>query len=140
MRAQPNGAAIASQVGTAMGGADVLSAIVGHLEQEWKAARRELGDRECALVEVYLGFLRHVARTCLTQGWEVRFRPNRVVHWGEGGFGTLFVLLPPPAESLPHSGLPSEVRFLRERSAEFERAEGVTLETLDRIDYTGDLW
>lgn len=123
-----------------MGGADVVSQTIGLLEQGWDATRRELGDHERALAEVYLGFLRHVARTCLLQGWKVRFRPNRVVHWGEGGFGTLFVLLPTHAESLARPKLPSEVRFVREPSTEYERAEEVTLETLDRINYEVYPW
>lgn len=118
-----------------MGDADVVSETMGHLEQDWDTTRKELTDRERALVEVYLGFLRHVARTCLLQGWKVRFRPNRVVHWGEGGFGALFVLLPTQAESLARWKLPSEVRFVGEPSAEYERAEDVTLDTLDRINY-----
>ena len=123
-----------------MGGADVVSETIGLLEQGWDATRRELSDRERALVEVYLGFLRHVARTCLLQGWKVRFRPNRVVHWGEGGFGTLFVLLPTQPESLPRPKLPSEVRFLTDPSREYERAEEVTLDTLDRINYEVYPW
>ncbi len=121
-----------------MGGADVVSGTIGLLEQGWEATRRELSDRERGLVEVYLGFLRHVARTCLLQGWKVRVRPNQVVHWGEGGFGTLFVMLPAQAEGLPRSNLPSEVRFVREPSTEYERAVEVTLETLDRINYRVD--
>ena len=118
-----------------MGGADVVLETIGHLEQDWNATRRELSDRERALAEVYLGFLRHVARTCLLQGWKVRFRPNQVVHWGEGGFGALFVLVPDQAERLPRPKLPSEVRFIRDTSTEYERAEEVTLDTLDRINY-----
>jgi hypothetical protein len=123
-----------------MGGADVVLETIGHLERDWAATRTELSDRERGLVEAYLGFLQHVARTCLLQGWKVRFRPNRVVHWGEGGFGTLFVLLPNQAESPARSNLPSEVRFVREPSTEYERAEEITLETLDRINYEIDPW
>ncbi len=123
-----------------MGGTDVVSETIGLLEQGWDATRRELSERERALVEVYLGFFRHVARTCLLQGWKVRFRSNRVVHWGEGGFGTLFVLLPARAESLPRPNLPSEVRFLTEPSREYERLEEVTLDTLDRINYEVFPW
>ena len=118
-----------------MGGAGVVLETIGHLEQDWNATRRDLSDRERALVDVYLGFLRRVARTCLLKGWKVRFRPNRVVHWGEGGFGALFVLLPTQAESLARWNLPSEVHFVREASTEYERAEEVTLDTLDRINY-----
>lgn len=123
-----------------MGAADVVLETVGLLEQGWDATRKDLSDRERALVEAYLGFLRHVARTCLLQGWKVRFRPNRVVHWGEGGFGTLFVLLPAHAEGLPRPHLPSEVCFLTEPSREYEHLEEVTLDTLDRINYEVYPW
>ncbi len=129
-----------AEVRTPMGGADVVSETIDLLERDWDATRKELSDRERALVEVYLAFLRHVARTCLLQEWKVRFRPNRVVHWGEGGFGTLFVLLPAQAENLPRWNLPSEVRFVREPSTEYEHAEEVTVETLDRISYRVDPW
>ncbi len=118
-----------------MGGAAVVSETIGHLEQDWDTTRKDLSDRERALVEVYLGFLRRVARTCLLKGWKVRFRPNRVVHWGEGGFGALFVLVPGETEQLSRPNLPSEVRFVGQPSAEYERAEVVTLDTLDRINY-----
>jgi hypothetical protein len=123
-----------------VGSTDLVTETIGRLEQDWDATRRQLSDRERGLVEVYLGFLRHVARTCLLQGWKVRFRPNRVVHWGEGGFGTLFVLLPSQAESRPWPKLPSEVRFVTEPCKEYERSEEVTLETLHRIDYRVDPW
>lgn len=126
--------------GTPMGGNDIVSETIGRLEHDWDGTRREISERERALVEVYLGFLRHVARTCLLQGWKVRFWPNRVVPWGEGGFGTLFVLLPAHAESRPQPNLPSEVRFLTEASREYERLEEVTLDTLDRINYRVDPW
>jgi len=123
-----------------MGGADVVSETIGHLEQDWDTTRKELSDRERALVEVYLGFLRRVARACLLKGWKVRFRPNQVVHWGEGGFGALFVLAPAQGERLPRTNLPSEVHFVRKASTEYERAEEVTLDTLDRINYKIDPW
>jgi hypothetical protein len=123
-----------------MGGADVVSVTIADLEQDWNTTRRELGERERALVDVYLGFLRHVARTCLQRGWKVRFRPNQVVHWGEGGFGALFVLVPAQAERLLRPNLPSEVHFVREASTEYERAEEVTLDTLDRINHRVDPW
>jgi hypothetical protein len=100
----------------------------------------ELSEHERALVEGYLGFLRHVARTCLHQGWKVRFRPNRVVHWGEGDFGALFIRLPAHAEGFLRPNLPSEVQFVRDMSTEYERAEEVTLDTLDRINYRVDPW
>jgi hypothetical protein len=123
-----------------MGDADVVSETIGHLERDWDTTRKELSDRERVLVEVYLVFLRRVARTCLLQGWKVRFRPNRVVHWGEGGFGALFVLVPAQAERLARPKLPREVHFVREASTEHERAEEVTLDTLDRINYKVDPW
>ena len=123
-----------------MGDADVVSETIGHLERDWDTTRKELSDRERVLGEVYLGFLRRAARTCLLQGWKVRFRPNQVVHWGEGGFGALFVLLPTQAESLARWNLPSEVHFAGEASMEYERAQEVTLDTLDRINYKVDPW
>ena len=43
------------------------------------------------MVDCYIGFLREVAKVYLQQGRKVFFKENRVVHWGEGNFGTLMI-------------------------------------------------
>lgn len=113
--------------------------IIQSMEREWKQTCAALDEQEKALVETYVGFLRSVARTCLERGWRVWFRPNQVVHWGEGGFGYLSILLPAgEPEALPD--LPGEIRFLADLSDKQALGEEITLATLDRITYKSDYW
>lgn len=119
--------------------ANEVAQTIQRLEEEWKEVRAMLDKQEKALVETYLRFLRRVAGACLERGWRVWFRPNQSVHWGEGGFGTLSVLLP-AEQSEPLANLPGEIRFLRNLSDKDRRGEEITLATLDRITHKGDRW
>jgi hypothetical protein len=107
------------------------------LEGEWKEVSKTLDEQERAFVETYVGFLRRAAHACLEKGWRVWFRPNRVTHWGEGGFGSLFILLPESGPKL-RADLPTEVRFLTEFPENKKLGEEITLATLDRIMYRLD--
>ncbi len=113
-----------------------INQTIRFLEEGWKDTCRVLDQREKALVETYLSFLRTVARTCLERGWRVWFRPNQVVHWGEGGFGYLSILLP-AGEPEALLDLPGEIRFITDHSDE-RLGEEIMLETLDRITYEPD--
>lgn len=112
---------------------------IQRLEEEWKETRVVLDRQEKVLVETYLRFLRRVAKACLEADWRVWFRPNQWVHWGEGGFGSLSILLPTD-ESEPLADLPGEIRFFRDLSDKDRRGEEITLATVDRITYEGDRW
>lgn len=108
------------------------------LEQEWKDTCVVLDQKEKALVETYLGFLRSVAKACIEKGWRVWFRPNQVVHWGEGGFGYLSIFVSADAlAELPD--LPGEIRFITDLSDK-RLGEEITLATLERITYKSDHW
>jgi hypothetical protein len=111
---------------------------IQRLEEEWKKVCPVLDQREKALVETYISFLRTGARTCLQNGCRVWFRPNRVVHWGEGGFGYLSILLP-AGEPEGRPDLPGEIRFITDLSDE-RLGEEITLATLERITYEPDRW
>ena len=108
------------------------------LEQEWKDTCRLLDQQEKVLIETYLGFLRSAAKACIEKGWRVWFRPNQVVHWGEGGFGYLSILVP-AGEPAELADLPSEIRFITDLSDE-RLGEEITLTTLERITYESDNW
>lgn len=116
-----------------------LDKTVRLLEKSWKDTCLVLDDQEKALVETYLAFLRGVARTCLENGCRAWFRPNRVVHWGEGGFGRVSILLP-PGKPKPLTALPGEIEFLTDLSDKQRLGEEITLATLDRITYKPDGW
>ena len=109
------------------------------LEKGWKDTLGVLNQQERALVETYISFLRTVARTCLERGWRVWFKPNQVVHWGEGGFGWLSILLP-AGEPKELPDLPGEIRFLADLSDERKLGEEITLATLEQITHEADHW
>ena len=71
-----------------------INETIRRLERKWKDTCKILDQEEKALVETYLGFLRNIAKGCIENGCRVWFRPNQVVHWGEGGFGHLSILVP----------------------------------------------
>jgi hypothetical protein len=110
------------------------------LEQGWKNTCGILDQEEKAFVETYLGFLRAVARACLEQGWRVWFRPNRVVHWGEGGLGYLSIFIPGRRKADSCPDLPVEVKFITKLSNNKSLGEEITLRTLDRINHELDRW
>jgi len=113
--------------------------ILQRLEGDWKEVCVTLDEQERALVETYLRFLRRVAQAYLEKGCRVWFRPNQVTHWGEGGFGNLFILLPTD-ELEPQADLPSEIQFLTSLLEGKKLGEEITLATLDQIAYEPDLW
>lgn len=112
---------------------------VKSLENEWKKVCPKLDQHEKALVESYLRFMRTVARACLEKGWRVWFLANRWTHWGEGGFGSLSVLLP-AGKRKPQADLPSGIQLLTNLSDKRRLGEEITLATLDRITYEPDGW
>jgi hypothetical protein len=122
-----------------MNGTPVIGQTIKLLEQEWSEVCAALDSHESAFVEAYLGFLRRVASACLERGCRVWFKPNRWVHWGEGGFGRMHILMPPD-DSEPAAHLPIEVHFITEVSQEQEPGEEISLSTLHRITYERDAW
>ncbi len=112
---------------------------IERLEGDWHRLCPVLDGHERALVDAYLGFLRHVAQTCIESGWRIWFRQNQWTHWGEGGFGSLSILLP-GGEAEPHAALPSEIRFVRDVPDSRELGEEITLAALHRITYQPDPW
>jgi hypothetical protein len=110
------------------------------LEKDWKRACQFLNQQEKVLVETYLGFLRNIAKRCIENGCRVWFRPNQVVHWGEGGFGHLSIFIPGRRKANSFGDLPAEVEFITKPSNKRSLGEEITSATLDRITYTPDHW
>jgi hypothetical protein len=86
------------------------------LEKTWKRSCQILNQQEKAFIDTYLDFLRSVARACLQAGWRVWFRPNQVVHWGEGGFGRVSIFIPGRRKAILPPELPAEVEFITKLS------------------------
>jgi hypothetical protein len=110
------------------------------LEKNWKRSCQILNQQEKAFVDTYLDFLRSVARACLQAGGRVWFRPNQVVHWGEGGFGRVSIFVPGRLKAISPPELPAEVEFINKLSHRKSLGEEITLTTLDRITYEPDQW
>jgi hypothetical protein len=113
---------------------------IHRLEQNWKDTCGTLNRQEKLFVETYVNFLRVVARACLELGGRVWFRPNQVVHWGEGGFGHLSIFIPGRRKADSFGDLPAEVEFITKPSNKRSLGEEITSATLDRITYTSDHW
>lgn len=62
-----------------------------NFEKMWKTTKRRFNEMEKALIDLYMNFLREVAKIYLARGRKVYFRENRHTHWGEGGFGVLYI-------------------------------------------------
>lgn len=64
---------------------------MNNLSNLWKNTKNKFKMQEKALIENYILFLRRVARKYTNEGRKVFFKANKVVHWGEGGFGKLII-------------------------------------------------
>jgi hypothetical protein len=116
-----------------------IAQTIRSLESEWKRICPVLDRHEKALVETYLRFMRTVARARLEKGCRIWFLENRWTHWGEGGFGSLSVLLP-AGKGKPQADLPTGIQLLTNLSDKRRLGEEITLATLDRITYEPDGW
>lgn len=61
------------------------------LKDFWKETEKFLEKHEQEIVDKLIHFLREVAKVYLKEGRKVFFHENKVVHYGEGGFGTLLI-------------------------------------------------
>jgi len=109
------------------------------LQTKWEKTKKELNFHEQKLIDSYLQFLRDTTEFFIKRGNEVFFRQNTVVHWGEGGFGTLYIIGTEEDESLL-PGYISEIQVLK--SVDDIRFSGkeITLDNLRDIIYRMDQW
>jgi hypothetical protein len=61
------------------------------LKALWKETEEFVEQQEKEIAERYVRFLREVARYYISKGKRVFFSENKVVHYGEGGFGWMVV-------------------------------------------------
>lgn len=64
---------------------------MSNLKELWKETEEFVHSHEKEIAEKYIHFLREVARHYISKGIRVFFRENKVVHYGEGGFGWLII-------------------------------------------------
>jgi len=86
----------------------------------WEETKEFVDKREKEIAEKYINFLREVARAYIKKGKRVFFRENRVVHYGEGGFGWMVI----ESEEDPYvvfGDYVSEIRFETQISEREER-------------------
>ena len=57
----------------------------------WKETEGFVHSYEKEIAKKYIHFLKEVARHYISKGKRVFFKENKVVHYGEGGFGWLIV-------------------------------------------------
>ncbi len=62
-----------------------------YLKKLWKETEDFVHSHEKEIANKYIYFLRQVAKYYISKGKRVFFRENRVVHYGEGGFGWMIV-------------------------------------------------
>jgi hypothetical protein len=61
------------------------------LKPLWKETKEFVDKREKEIADKYINFLREVAQAYIKKGKRVFFRENKVVHYGEGGFGWMII-------------------------------------------------
>ena len=57
----------------------------------WKETKEFVDKQEKEIAEKYINFLCEVARAYIEKDIRVFFKENRVVHYGEGGFGWMII-------------------------------------------------
>ncbi len=110
------------------------------LAASWESTKKDLNFYEQRLIDNYLQFLRDTAKFFICRGNKVFFRENTVVHWGEGGFGTLYIIGTDEDEALL-PGYISEIQV--ENSVEdirFSPGKEIILDNLNDISYKMDQW
>lgn len=64
---------------------------MNELKTLWKQTKSFVEKEEQKIVDAFISFLREVAKEYLKRGRRVAFNENKVVHYGEGGFGSLVI-------------------------------------------------
>ncbi len=108
------------------------------LKKLCEETREFVHRHEQQIADKYIDFLREVAKHYISRDKRVFFRENRVVHYGEGGFGNLLVecgddeyaVFDAPIQEIEFKEEPTE-RDLRGYSQ-------ITMQNLENIEYRVD--
>jgi len=110
-----------------------------NLEAKWEKTKHAMNFHEQKLINSLLQFLRDTAEFFIKRGNNVFFRENTVVHWGEGGFGTLYIIGTEKDESLL-PGYLAEIQVVDTAEDVGSAAKEITLKNLNEIKYKMDPW
>jgi hypothetical protein len=108
------------------------------LKKLWEETKEFVHRQEQQITNKYINFLKEVAKQYISKGKRVFFRENRVVHYGEGGFGNLLVECDDD-EYVVFGGPVQEIEF-KGKTAERELRgySQVTMQNLENIKYRVD--
>lgn len=109
------------------------------LAELWLKTRKQYHELEGEIIKVYIDFLQKVAEYYLKQGRRVFFRENQVVHYGEGGFGSLIIEGKEDIHQVFQEYIP-EIQFEVDLEKETKGYEEIRLDSLDKIRYQQDEW
>ena len=110
-----------------------------NLEAKWEKTKQAMNFHEQKLINSFLQFLRDIAEFFIKRGNKVFFGENTVVHWGEGGFGTLYIVGTDEDDSLL-PGYISEIQVVNSFEEVSSSAKEITLKNLNEIKYKMDPW
>lgn len=104
------------------------------LSELWKKTKDDIDTRENEITNIYISFLRKVAKHYLKLGAKVYFHENTVVHYGEGGFGRMLI------ESQGNhrkdlGGYYSRIGFTPKNITNVKGYEKISLKNLNEIKY-----
>jgi hypothetical protein len=104
----------------------------------WEETKEFVHSHEQQIADKYISFLREVAKQYISGGKRVFFRENRVVHYGEGGFGSLIVECGDDEYAV--FGAPiQEVEFKEKLTERDLRGYSqITMQSLENIKYRAD--
>lgn len=105
------------------------------LKSLWEETEEFIEKREEEIVEKYINFLREVAQVYLKKENRIFFKENRVVHYGECGFGWMIIESDDDPFEIFGNYIP-EIRFKPQISQKEERNyTEIRKENLEDIKY-----
>jgi len=105
---------------------------------DFKRLRKETEEfvhlHEKEIAKKYIHFLREVAKHYISKGKRVFFRENRVVHYGEGGFGWMVIECDDDEHEVFGRHIP-EITFKQKLNDKDIRGIEIKKENLEDIKY-----
>lgn len=107
---------------------------MNELKRLWKETEEFVHSHEREIAKKYIHFLREVAKHYILKSKKVFFRENRVVHYGEGGFGWMIIECDDDEYEVFGTHIP-EIRFKQKVTEKDIIGIEIKEENLDAIKY-----